>query len=113
MTAMNAFARPDGAYLISDTGRFMSDGTIAGFGSKVAFSNRLKVMAGHSGLPGPNCHENVQCYLDIAETQSAALEFGSSKMAARPYMRPARDNALPKAERRLTKQVRKIILKRK
>lgn len=35
------------------------------------------------------------------------LEFGTSKMAARPHIRPARDNTQPEAERILEQQIRK------
>lgn len=34
------------------------------------------------------------------------LEFGTSKMAARPYMRPARDKTLPRAKRILRQRIK-------
>ena len=37
------------------------------------------------------------------------LEFGTSKMAARPFMRPARDKELPKAQRRLAEQMDRLV----
>lgn len=37
---------------------------------------------------------------------SAALEFGTSKMPARPFMRPARDKMRPQAEAIVAKAVR-------
>ncbi|GGC23009.1 hypothetical protein GCM10011371_08370 [Novosphingobium marinum] len=37
---------------------------------------------------------------------AAALEFGTSKMAARPYMRPARDRKREEARRRLNKHLK-------
>lgn len=40
---------------------------------------------------------------------AAALEFGTSKMAARPYMRPARDKMLPKVKRDFAADFDKII----
>lgn len=51
-----------------------------------------------------------------AEVQSnapyaGALEFGTSKMAARPYMRPARDKELKPSRRRLVKQINRILKK--
>ena len=38
---------------------------------------------------------------------SAALEYGTSKMAARPFMRPARDKAVPQIEALLVKVINK------
>lgn len=40
---------------------------------------------------------------------AAALEFGTSRMAARPYMRPARDKEAPKAQERLVKQIDRLV----
>ena len=73
MTAMNAFARPDGAYLIADTGQYQSDGTISGFANKVARSNRLSFMIGHSGMPGPNCQANLEHMLEGCEDQAEVM----------------------------------------
>ncbi len=39
----------------------------------------------------------------------AALEFGTSRMAARPYMRPARDKELEPSQRRLAQQIDRLI----
>lgn len=36
---------------------------------------------------------------------AAAMEFGTSKVAARPYLRPARDKTLPRAEQILVKRI--------
>jgi HK97 gp10 family phage protein len=49
-----------------------------------------------------------------AEVRSEAphakpLEFGTSAMAARPYMRPARDKNIERAQRRLVEQVNRLI----
>lgn len=38
---------------------------------------------------------------------SAPLEFGTSKMAARPFMKPARDKSLPEVQRLLRAAVKK------
>lgn len=38
-----------------------------------------------------------------------ALEFGTSRMAARPYMRPARDKMLPEVRNRLVAQIDAIV----
>jgi len=40
---------------------------------------------------------------------SSALEFGTSKMAARPFMRPARDKMRPQAEALVAKAVQKQV----
>jgi HK97 gp10 family phage protein len=40
---------------------------------------------------------------------AAALEFGTSKMAARPYMRPARDKEMPKIQRMFAEEIGKLI----
>lgn len=40
---------------------------------------------------------------------SAALEFGTSKIAARPFMRPARDKMRPQIEGLITKAVKKQV----
>lgn len=42
---------------------------------------------------------------------ASALEFGSSKVAARPYLRPARDKMLPEAQRIFSRSVRRAIKK--
>ena len=43
------------------------------------------------------------------ERYAAALEFGISRMAARPYMRPARDKELKPAQRRLEQQIDRLV----
>lgn len=39
---------------------------------------------------------------------ASALEFGTSRMAARPYMRPARDKELEPSRQRLAKQLDRL-----
>jgi HK97 gp10 family phage protein len=39
---------------------------------------------------------------------AAPLEFGTSNMAARPYMRPARDKELEPSRRRLVRQIDRL-----
>lgn len=58
--------------------------------------------------------ENLQTGPLTAEVRANAphsrpLEFGTSKMAARPFMRPARDKKLPDANRRLVEQMSKVL----
>jgi len=40
---------------------------------------------------------------------SAALEFGSSKMEARPFMRPARDKTRPEAVKLINRAVAQFV----
>ena len=40
---------------------------------------------------------------------AAALEFGTSRMAARPYMRVARDKTAPEIQKRLAEQFSKLV----
>lgn len=40
---------------------------------------------------------------------AAPLEFGTSKMAARPYMRPARDKVAPEMQRLFAAEINKLI----
>lgn len=40
---------------------------------------------------------------------AAPLEFGTSKVAARPYMRPARDKELEPSQRRLAQQIERLV----
>lgn len=40
---------------------------------------------------------------------AAPLEFGTSRMAARPYMRPARDKELEPSQRRLIAQIDRLL----
>jgi HK97 gp10 family phage protein len=58
--------------------------------------------------------KNVETGPLTAEVRSeaeyaAALEFGTSRMAARPYMRPARDKELEPSQRRLAQQIDRLI----
>jgi HK97 gp10 family phage protein len=50
----------------------------------------------------------------VAEVRSEApyaahLEFGTSRMQARPYMRPARDAKLPEIKSKLTEKLEKLV----
>lgn len=42
---------------------------------------------------------------------ASALEFGTSKMQARPYMRPARDKEAPKIQRLFAQEIAKLVRK--
>lgn len=60
---------------------------------------------------------NIEAVLSeplLAEVSSnapyaAALEFGTSKMEARPYMRPARDKSAPEIERMFAAEIGKLV----
>lgn len=64
---------------------------------------------------------NLQAHLEttnprplLAEVRSeadyaSALEFGTSKMAARPYMRPARDKMKPEIDRLFAQEMTKVV----
>ena len=43
------------------------------------------------------------------DRKSEWLEFGTSKMAARPFMRPARDKSEPKIQRLFAKEITKLV----
>lgn len=58
--------------------------------------------------------KNVETGPLTAEVRSeagyaSALEFGTSKVAARPYMRPARDKELEPSQRRLAQQIERLV----
>lgn len=58
--------------------------------------------------------ENVMKAPLLAEVSSnapyaAPLEFGSSRMAARPYMRPARDKKAPEIQRLFVTEIDKLV----
>lgn len=40
---------------------------------------------------------------------AAALEFGTSRMAARPYMKPARDSEEPRIRKLFAQEIQKIV----
>lgn len=66
---------------------------------------------------------NLQAHIEavnvrplVAEVRSEAeyagdLEFGTSKVAARPYMRPARDKTKPEIDDRFAKEMTKLVRK--
>jgi HK97 gp10 family phage protein len=58
--------------------------------------------------------ETLQPGALVAEVRSsaeyaAALELGTSKMAARPYMRPARDKMAPEIQRLFAQEIGKLV----
>jgi HK97 gp10 family phage protein len=91
--------------------RSISAGSVSGAGH----------VASRPGEPPNRDTGTLQAGLKVAQTgpltaevrseapYAAALEFGTSKMAARPYMRPARDKNLDRAQRRLSEQINRLI----
>ena len=51
----------------------------------------------------------LQVEVRADDEKAAWLEYGTSKMAARPYMRPARDKMLPAIERMIADAVKRVI----
>lgn len=102
----------EGADMIrADAFQKISAGSVSGAGHKPA-------------APGayPNRDTGVlQANLKVARTgpltaevrseaaHSAPLEFGTSKMAARPFMRPSRDAKKPEIEKRFAEQMSKVV----
>lgn len=91
--------------------RSISAGSVSGAGH----------VASRPGEPPNRDTGTLQAGLVVAQTgaltaevrseapYASALEFGTSKMGARPYMRPARDKNLEPAQRRLTEQINRLI----
>lgn len=57
-----------------------------------------------SSLTGP-----LEAKVEANAPYSAALEFGTSKMAARPFLRPSRDAESPKIRKLFAKEIGKLI----
>lgn len=69
-----------------------------------------------TGVLGNNI-ETVQKELLLVEVSSnapysAALEFGTSKMGARPFMQPASDKMRPEVEKLVTAAVKRVVGRR-
>lgn len=73
MTAMNAFARDDGAYLIADTAGFHHDGTIRGFVEKVVTDARLAMMIGVCGRAARGVEDSIEAWLANQPDQPTAF----------------------------------------
>ena len=73
MTAMNAFAREDGAWLLADTGVYDHAGRIVCFASKVAPCERLSLAIGISGRQAEGCICDIEAWLGEQPDQLAAL----------------------------------------
>lgn len=73
MTAMNAFARSTGAYLIADTARYRHDGTVVGFAEKVVTDARLRMMIGCCGRVGHYAEDRIERWLAAQPDQLTAF----------------------------------------
>lgn len=73
MTAMNAFARGDAAYLIADTGGYHHDGRVIGFSEKVATDARLAMMIGICGRSRDDALDRVEAWLASQPNQLTAF----------------------------------------
>lgn len=89
--------------------RSISAGSVSGKGHKPSAAN----------TPPNRDTGHLQSQIEVSQPESfvsrvtsnaeysAALEFGTSKMSARPFLRPARDAALPRAKRILAQHLRR------
>jgi hypothetical protein len=73
MTAMNAFARPDAAWLLADTAQYDDAGNIIGTGSKIATSERLSTAIGISGRNAEGALVDIDRWMDAQTDQPALL----------------------------------------
>jgi phage protein, HK97 gp10 family len=91
--------------------RSISAGSVSGAGH----------VASAPGEPPNRDTGELQSKLKVAETgplsaevrsesaHAKPLEFGTSKMVARPYLRPARDKNIDRAQDRLAQQINRLI----
>jgi hypothetical protein len=73
MTAMNAFARDGGAYLIADTAAYHHDGRIMGFYEKVVTDARLAMMIGICGRAAREVEDRIEAWLADQPDQTTAF----------------------------------------
>lgn len=74
MTAANAFARQDAAWLIADTAGYNHDGRIVAFGSKISSRADLRVAIAHSGRCAIDAPEEKDGWLAAQTSQRAVLD---------------------------------------
>ena len=73
MTAMNAFARDDGAYLIADTAAYHHDGRVLAFREKVVTDARLAMMIGICGRTARDVEDRIEAWLATQPEQATAF----------------------------------------
>jgi hypothetical protein len=73
MTAMNAFGRPDGAWLLFDGALYSADGTVIGHERKAIANERLRVAIGWNGTLPPGVADLVRQWLAHQADAGAVL----------------------------------------
>lgn len=73
MTAANAFARADGAWLFFDTAAYNDDGFVVSMGSKIVSSDRLHLAIGICGRVPANRNAIIVSWLARQSDQADAL----------------------------------------
>jgi hypothetical protein len=74
MTAMNAFVRANGAYLIADAASYADDGRVMRLGEKVVSSARLRLVIGRCGRLEEGCQREISTWLRSQPSQVSALQ---------------------------------------
>jgi hypothetical protein len=73
MTAMNAFGRPDGAWLLFDGAFYAADGTVIGHHRKAVANERLRAAIGWNGVLPRETARPVRQWLSRQADSAAAL----------------------------------------
>lgn len=73
MTAMNAFARADGAWIIADTGKYHGAGHVLAFQEKVVTDARLSMMIGTCGRVRDDAGDRIEQWLAEQPDQLTAF----------------------------------------
>ena len=73
MTAMNAFGRPDGAWLLFDGALYAADGTVIGHRRKAVANERLRAAIGWNGTLPPDAAMPVRRWLGHQSDIGAVL----------------------------------------
>lgn len=73
MTAMNAFARADGAWIIADTGQYHGAGHVVAFQEKVVTDARLSMMIGTCGRAREDAGDRIEQWLAEQPDQLTAF----------------------------------------
>jgi hypothetical protein len=73
MSAGNLFARPSGAWLVSDTAWYADDGTVMAMSRKVASSDRLRMAIGITGHAPGDVQHVLQAWLLVQPDQLTAV----------------------------------------
>jgi hypothetical protein len=82
MTASNAFARSDGAWLFYDTATYDDDGFIRKLGTKVVSNDRMRLAIGFCGRVPRDMQEEASAWLDAQPSQADANKPGIRLLVA-------------------------------